>query len=130
MRWRLIRLAVVIASFLLLLRDFVLFVQHAPLEDSSIVMAIGVDWTVLEGFVVDAVDDGNGHDGVVAVDWGKEWRKPGKDLESAVEAWELQVFSPILVDFTMRVKVDDDFARRFLSSPGKSSSKSIPNFFD
>lgn len=76
MRRRLIRFTVVRSALLLALRNLVLFVQHAPLEDAAVVMTVGVHRAILEVLVVHAVDDGNRHDGVVAVDRGEERRQP------------------------------------------------------
>jgi hypothetical protein len=88
----LIRLAVVISSLLFTFWNFVLLVQHSPLEDASIVVAIGVYWSILERFVVDSVNNRDGHHSRITVDWGKE-------------RWK-----PVLVDFAVSVEVDYDLA--------------------
>lgn len=67
----LIRFTVVCPTLLFTLRNFVLLVKHSPLEDSSIVMTIGVNRPILKRLVVDAVNDWNSHHCVVTIDWSE-----------------------------------------------------------
>jgi hypothetical protein len=103
----LVRLAVVFPRVELLLRHFVLLVQHAPLEDAAEVAVFAVHRTVLEGFVVDAVDHRNRHHGAVSVDGGE---KRGQ---------------PVGVDLAVGVQEDDHFPFGFFRAAGSRPDQAL-----
>lgn len=69
-------LGVVTPPTLLPTRHFVLFVEHAPLEDATEVGLRSINRTVFEVLVIDPIDNGNCHHGPIAVDGRQEGCQP------------------------------------------------------
>lgn len=68
----LIWFAIVSSPLLFTFWNLVLFVEHSPLEDSSIVVAVGVNGAIFEVFVVDPINNWNSHDSVITIDRSKK----------------------------------------------------------
>jgi hypothetical protein len=98
-RRRVVGFSRVCAFFLLALRQLVLLVQQAPLEDAAEVVALRIHRPILKVLVVDAIDDWHRHDLVVEGDRSDERHQP------------------VLVDLAVRVQVDDDLATCLVGAP-------------